>query len=117
MGDQERDGEPHSRPHRGGIDAAKTKGEFAGENPARWKGHLDNLLPATSKVRKVRNHPALPYQQLPDFMRELRQRDGVAAAALEFHILTAVRPGNAVNGEMGSDRSTGGRLDHSRRLS
>lgn len=77
------------------IDAAKSKGEFKGENPARWKGHLDNLLPATSKVRKVRNHPALPYQQLPEFMRELRYRGGVAAAALEFQILTAVRPGNA----------------------
>jgi integrase len=78
------------------IDAAKAKGEFKGENPARWKGHLDHLLPATSKVRKVRNHPALPYRQLPAFMRELRERDGVAAAALEFQILTAVRPGNAV---------------------
>jgi integrase len=74
------------------IDACKAKGEFKGENPARWKGHLDNLLPATSKVRKVRNHPALPYQQLPALMRELRERDGVAAAALEFQILTAVRP-------------------------
>ena len=78
------------------IDAAKSKGEFKGENPARWKGHLDNLLPAPSKVRKVRNHPALPYRQLPAFTRELRERDGTAAAALEFQILTAVRPGNAV---------------------
>jgi len=78
------------------IDAAKAKGEFKGENPARWKGHLDNLLPAISKVRKVRNHPALPYRQLLAFMRDLRERDGVAAAALEFQILTAVRPGNAV---------------------
>jgi integrase len=78
------------------IDAAKARGEFKGENPARWKGHLDNLLPATSKVRKVRNHPALPHRQLPAFMRELRERGGVAAAALEFQILTAVRPGNAV---------------------
>jgi integrase len=78
------------------IDAAKAKGEFKRENPARWKGHLDNLLPATSKVRKVINRPALPYRQLPAFMRELRARDGVAAAALEFQILTAVRQGNAV---------------------
>jgi hypothetical protein len=66
------------------IDAAKAKGEFKGENPARWKGHLDNLLPATSKVRKVRNHPALPYRQLPNFMSKLRERHGAAAAALEF---------------------------------
>ena len=78
------------------IDAAKAKGEFNGENPARWKGHLDNLLPATSKVRKVRNHPALPYRQLPNFMRKLRGCHGAAAAALEFQILTAVRPGNAI---------------------
>jgi integrase len=78
------------------IDASKAKGEFKGENPARWKGHLDHLLPATSKVRKVRNQPALPYPQLPAFMRELRQREGTAPAALEFQILTAVRPGNAL---------------------
>jgi hypothetical protein len=43
-----------------------------GENPARWKGHLDQLLPARSKVRKVRHHPALPYAELPDFMVALR---------------------------------------------
>ncbi|SFJ01407.1 site-specific integrase [Bradyrhizobium sp. Gha] len=78
------------------IDAAKSRGEFTGENPARWRGHLENLLPAPSKVHKVRNHPALPYRQLPAFMRELRARDGVAAAALEFHILTVPRPGNSV---------------------
>jgi integrase len=83
------------------IDAAKAKGEFKGENPARWKGHLDNLLPATSKVRKVRNHPALPYRQLPNFMSKLRERHGAAAAALEFQILTAVRPGNAVVAKWG----------------
>jgi integrase len=78
------------------IDAAKSRGEFTGENPARWRGHLENLLPAPSKVHKVRNHPALPYRQLPAFMRELRAREGVAAAALTFHILAVPRPGNAV---------------------
>ena len=83
------------------MDAAKAKGELMGENPARWKGHLENLLPATSKVRKIRNHPALPYQQLPALMRKLREREGVAAAALEFQILTAVRPGNAVMAKWG----------------
>jgi hypothetical protein len=66
------------------IDAAKAKGEFKGENPARWKGHLDNLLPATSKVRKVRNHPALPYRQLPNFMRKLRERHGELRQLLSF---------------------------------
>ena len=99
------------------IDAAKAKGEFKGENPARWKGHLDNLLPATSKVRKVRNHPALPYQQLPTLMRELRERDGVAAAALEFQILTAVRPGNAVGAKWDQIDRQAARLDHSGQLS
>ncbi|WP_300216606.1 phage integrase central domain-containing protein, partial [Bradyrhizobium sp.] len=95
------------------IDAAKAKGEFKGENPARWKGHLDNLLPATSKVRKVRNHPALPYRQLPNFMRNLRERDGVAAAALEFQILTAVRPGNAVAAKWDQiDRQTSSDAEH-----
>ncbi|MDH2343252.1 integrase arm-type DNA-binding domain-containing protein [Bradyrhizobium sp. SSUT77] len=78
------------------IDAAKARGEYAGENPARWKGHLENLLPKRTKVRKVRNHPALAYADLPAFMQDLRQRDGIAAAALEFQILTTTRPGNAL---------------------
>src|SRR5439155_7611653 len=78
------------------IPAAKARGEYIGENPARWKGHLENLLPKRSKVRKVQNHPALPYTDLPAFMMDLRARDGIAAAALEFQILTAARPGNAL---------------------
>jgi integrase len=78
------------------ISAAKSRGEFVGENPARWKGHLDAVLPKQSKVAKVRNHPALPYADLPAFMQALRAREGIAAAALEFQILTASRPGNAV---------------------
>jgi integrase len=78
------------------IDAAKARGEYAGENPARWKGHLETLLPKRSKVRKVKNHPALPYADLPAFMQDLRAREGIAAAALEFQILTVARPGNAL---------------------
>jgi integrase len=78
------------------IDSAKARGEYVGENPARWKGHLETLLPKRSKVRKVRNHPALPYGELPTFMQELRGREGIAAAALEFQILTVSRPGNAL---------------------
>jgi integrase len=78
------------------IDAARARGEYVGENPARWKGHLENLLPKRSKVRKVQNHPALPYAELPAFMKALRERDGIAAAALEFQILTVARPGNAL---------------------
>jgi integrase len=78
------------------IDAAKARGEFKGENPARWKGHLDHLLPKPSKVSKVKNHAALPYADLPAFMLDLREREGIAAAALEFLILTAARTGEVL---------------------
>jgi integrase len=64
------------------LDWAKARGFRQGENPARWRGHLDQLLPARSKVRKVRHHPALPYIELPEFMTSLRERDGVSAQAL-----------------------------------
>jgi integrase len=78
------------------IGAAKARGEFKGENPATWKGHLDKLLPKTSKVRPVENHAALPYADLPAFMMQLRAREGIAAAALEFLILTAARTGEVL---------------------
>jgi integrase len=78
------------------ISAAKARGEFKGENPATWKGHLDNLLPKTSKVRKVENHAALPYADLPAFMKDLREREGIAAAAMEFLILTVGRTGEVL---------------------
>jgi integrase len=78
------------------IGAAKARGEFKGENPATWKGHLDKLLPKTSKVRKVENHAALPYADLPAFMMDLRTREGIAAAAMEFLILTAGRTGEVL---------------------
>jgi len=73
------------------LDAAKTQGQRSGENPARWKGHLANLLPSKRKVRRVRHHPALPYAALPAFMAALRARPSLSARALEFCILTAVR--------------------------
>jgi integrase len=78
------------------IDSAKARGEYVGENPARWKGHLDHLLPKKSKVTKIAHHPALAHEELPAFMQDLRSREGIAAAALEFQILTASRPGNAL---------------------
>jgi integrase len=78
------------------IGACKARGEITGENPARWKGHLDTLLPKPSKVKRVQKRPALHYAELPVFMQELRAREGIAAAALEFQILTAARPGDAV---------------------
>ena len=78
------------------IDAARARKEYIGENPARWKGHLNTLLPKKSKVRRKRKQPALPYAELPAFMQDLRAREGLAAACLEFQILTTVRPGNAL---------------------
>ena len=66
-----------------------------GENPAMWRGHLDALLPPAAKVKKVRHHPALPYNQAAGFMVALRTHAGSAARALEFAILTATRSGEA----------------------
>jgi integrase len=78
------------------LDWAKVRGYREGENPARWRGHLDKLLPARSKVRKVEHHAALPHAELPAFMAALREQDGVSARALEFTILTAARTGEAI---------------------
>jgi integrase len=72
---------------------ATTSGYRAGDNPARWRGHLENLLAAPTKIAKVKHHAALPWQELPALMSELRDRDGIAARALEFLILTASRSG------------------------
>jgi integrase len=78
------------------LDWAKVRGFRQGENPARWRGHLDALLPARGKVRRVRHHAALPYDEIGTFMAELREREGVAARALEFTILTAARTGEVL---------------------
>jgi integrase len=78
------------------LDFAKVRGYREGENPARWRGHLDHLLPARSKVRKVAHHAALPYGELPTFLTALREREAVAARALEFLILTAARTGEVI---------------------
>lgn len=75
------------------LDWARVRGYRDGENPARWRGHLDVLLPAPKKIAKVVHHAALPIDDLPAFMRDLRARPGVAARALEFAILTAARSG------------------------
>jgi len=73
------------------LDWAKVNGFRQGENPARWKGHLEFVLPKRSKVRRVKHHPALPYDEIPAFMAELREREGQSARALEFLVLTAAR--------------------------
>jgi integrase len=78
------------------LDWARIRGYRDGENPARWRGHLDHLLPARGKVRRVRHHAALPYAEIPAFVAALRGRDAVAARALEFAILTAARTGEVL---------------------
>ena len=72
------------------LDTAKTAGWRDGENPARWRGHLQNLLPQPPK-RQVQHHRALPYFEIGDFVRELRDQVGFGARALELAILTAAR--------------------------
>jgi integrase len=78
------------------LDWATVSGYRTGENPARWKGHLDHLLPKRSKVQKVEHHPALPYSDAPEFMKTLRSQAGIAARALEFLILTATRTNETI---------------------
>jgi len=78
------------------LDWAKARHLREGENPARWKGHLDKLLPARSKVAKVKHHAALPYSEIGSFVGKLRALDGTGARALEFAILTAGRTGEIV---------------------
>lgn len=75
------------------LDWAAFRKFRSGENPARWKGHLEHELPAKNKVQRVEHHAALPYSQIPVFMRELQQRPGISSRALEFAILTAARSG------------------------
>lgn len=72
-------------------DAEKVAGHVAGENPARWKGHLEHLLPPARKVQKVKHHPSMPYAKAPTLMTRLRALEGLSAIALRFTILTAVR--------------------------
>jgi integrase len=78
------------------LDWAKSREYRQGENPARWKGHLENLLPARSKVAKVEHHAALPYPEIADFIASLREQEGIAARALELLILTAARTGEVI---------------------
>ena len=78
------------------LDWAKVRGFRSGENPARWRGHMSHLLPARTKVRPIKHHAALPYDQLPSFMAELQMVEGTSAAALEFLILTAARTSEVI---------------------
>ena len=78
------------------LDAAKAKGYRTGENPAAWRGHLSHLLPARQKLTRG-HHAAMPYTDIPAFVANLRERDALAALALEFCILTATRSGETLN--------------------
>lgn len=75
------------------LDWCKVRGYRSGDNPAAWKGHLEQLLPAPGKIAKTQHHRALPYALLPDFMSRLRDQPGTSARALEFAILCAARSG------------------------
>jgi integrase len=77
------------------LDYAKTRGWRSGENPARWKGHLDHLLPARAKIARVVHHAALPWAELPAVMGKLADAGGTSALCLRFTILTAARSGEA----------------------
>lgn len=73
------------------LDWATAHGFRTGDNPARWKGFIDQVLPAKAAVRPVKHHAALPYADLPGFMAKLRGKDSISARALELTILTAMR--------------------------
>lgn len=72
---------------------ATVSGFRSGDNPARWRGHLDAVLAKPNKVKTVQHHAALPHEQLPEFLARLATQEGTAARALEFAILTAARSG------------------------
>lgn len=78
------------------LDWARARGYRDGDNPARWRGHLDKLLPARRAVQRTRKQPAMPHAELPEFMGELRGMNSISARALEFTILTAARTGEAI---------------------
>lgn len=83
------------------LDYAKARGWRTGENPARWRGHIANMLPKISKLQRVKHLAALPWGEIGDFMAELRDELGMAARALEFAILTAGRTGEVLGAKWG----------------
>ena len=88
---------------RGRIEAVLSWGAVqgfrSGENPARWKGHLEMILPAKSKVAKVKHHAALDYREMPRFMLAMGSQSGVGVKALHFVILTAARTGEVIGAD------------------
>jgi integrase len=82
------------------LDSAKARGYRQGENPARWRGHLAQILPARTKLSRG-HHKAMPYDAIPAFVEQLQGREAIAALALEFVILTAARTGEVIAAEWG----------------
>lgn len=78
------------------LDWARARQYVAGENPARLRNHLDKILAKTAKIKRVKHHPAVPYEQINDFVSLLRKRSGSSSLALEFMILTAARTGEVI---------------------
>lgn len=78
------------------LDWATVREHRQGDNPARWRGHLDKVLPQRAKVQKVQHHASLPYVEIGAFMARLREQDNTSALALEFLILTAARTGEVI---------------------
>ena len=79
------------------LDWATARKFRSGVNPARWRGHLDKLLPMPTKLKSVKHRPALDYKQVTAFMSKLRAFKSLASGALELQILTAARPGEVVS--------------------
>ena len=78
------------------LDWATARGFRKGDNPARWRGHLNKIMPSRAQIRPVEHLAAMPYRDMPAFMRELATREGVSALALRFCILTAARTGEVI---------------------
>ena len=78
------------------LDWSSARSYRTGENPAKWKGHLDHILPAPKLLAPTKHHPALPWSQVPSFMADLRGREGTVARALEFAVLNASRIGEVL---------------------
>jgi hypothetical protein len=95
------------------LDFAKARGMRSGENPARWRGHLDAPLPKRQKLTRG-HHKAMAFDDVPEFFKQLHKMPGIAPAALEFAILTAARSGEVLGGQWGGSRPNSGCLDGGR---
>lgn len=95
------------------LDAAKALGHRSGENPARWKGHLEFILPRKPKAA-IKHHAALLYGAMSDFIRKLRRQEGIAAQALAFTILSVARSSETIGMRWGEVDPWEANLDNPR---